>query len=90
MRKNVSSTKQLDIKGVGKMIKVTIWERIIKVTDKVTKIERDVVTHNHIEPNWVDGDKPKPLSPDFELQRSWSGYRWQKRCAYLDSNKIIL
>ena len=75
------------------MKKITIWERIKKLVEKNedgTEIEREIVVHNHIEDNWVEGEKPLPVNEVFDEQKAWKGYKWIKTFGYLDLENRVL
>lgn len=49
------------------MRKVTAWTKNVASTG-----ERYV--HNHIEDGCADGDRPKPIKPEFINQKNWINY----------------
>ena len=42
--------------------------------------------HNHIEDDWVEGDKPESK---FDTQKGWKSSNWTKKHAYLDADNKV-
>ncbi|MEM4994935.1 hypothetical protein WKH56_20435 [Priestia sp. SB1] len=61
------------------MENVTVW-----------KIKKDdgTIIHNHIEDDWVDGEKPRPIKESYGNHKAWKEFNWIKYYAELKDGKI--
>ena len=63
------------------LAEITVWSKFSK--------SKQVFEHNHIEFGFAEGEKPRPIKPEFTNQNDWVNYQWKKEfCFMTDELKL--